>query len=367
MPKLTKEQLANIKYVSVADLSSRLDQIESIEDKVDFATRYLLSHGIGETDCSFLEAVHVARMKVAEASLASKNKLYNDDILDIDPADYPIDDDPAIVDAIVEDSKDDQKNEMFMGDPIGYLKGKAKDLADEIEEKDIELGDERSLKENCIRLGQELNGLTKKDMLEVDRHSSALDMKVRLQAKFGNRDMASEIKPGIFSRMFGTSSGAASNLDAVYKAFNNPNHALYGDMKSLEKAANEYMMHRYPDWKPGQPLPSQEAIDRLSGAEKSRTELSAAIIVAAGEQKKTFDHFGQLVDRNMRKNFVYEDVEKPEKNEFQHNFQNQLGEDLVDEDESSIEEDDDLEYIKINDKSNENEEDLDVSDNMSVE
>ena len=154
MPKLTKEQLANIKYVSVADLSSRLDQIESIEGKVDFATRYLLSHGIGETDCSFLEAVHVARMKVAEASLASKNKLYNDETLDIDPADYPIDDDPAIVDAFVEDSKDDQKNEMFMGDPIGYLKGKAKDLADEIEEKDIELGDERALKENCIRLGK---------------------------------------------------------------------------------------------------------------------------------------------------------------------------------------------------------------------
>ena len=366
MPKLTKEHLQNVKYVSLADFSARIDQIEDIDDKVAFATRYLLSHGTGPTDCSFLEAVHVARMKVAEASLKLKDKLYNDDQLDLDPADYPVDESPEIVNAFVEDRKDDLGNEMFMGNPIGYLKGKAKDLVDEIEEKDVELKDDIVLKENCQRLEQELSGKTMKDMLDVDRNATTLDIKLRLQSKFGNRDIYKETKPGFLSRMFGTSSNAAKNLDAVYNAFHNPNHALYGNINALEKAANEYLMHRFPEWRPGQPLPNQQQIGALSGTEKSRTELSAAVIEAAGEQKKVFGHFETLVAGSMRHNIQYSDLKRPEGNEFQQNFQNQLNLDLSD-DESSLE-DDSVDYSHVYEKAKDNvNESLDMSDDMSAE
>ena len=364
MPKLTKEQLKDVRYVSLSDFSSRIDQIEEIEDKVAFATAYLLSHGVGETDCSFLEAVHVARMKVAEASLKAKEKLYNDDALDIDPADYPIDENDGIVNAFAEDHKDDLENEMFMGNPIAYLRGKARDRADEIEAQDIELSEDSALKENCLRLDQELASKTMKDMVKVDKASQGLDIQLRLREKFPNRNIAKETKTGFLSGMFGGSSKAWANLDMVYKAFGNPNHVLYGDIKALEKAASDYLMHRFPEWKPGQPLPTKEDISRLSGTKKPRTELSVAVIEAVGEHKKVFDRFGVLVEKNMKQNLRYEDLKKPEGNEFQLNFQKKLELDLSGDD-SSIEEDE-PEYYKAHEKAKDNvNESLDMSDDMS--
>lgn len=366
MPKLTKQQLKDVRYVSLSDFSSRIDQIEEIEDKVAFATAYLLSHGVGETDCSFLEAVHVARMKVAEASLESKNKLYNDDVLDIDPADYPIDENPCIVNAFVEDEKNDRENEMFMGNPIAYLRGKARDRAAEIEDQDMESSQESALKENCLRLDQELASKTMKDMIKVDKDSQGLDIKLRLEKKFPNRNIAKETKTGFFSAMFGGSSKAWANLDTVYKAFGNPNHVLYGDIEALEKAANDYLMHRFPQWKPGQPLPPKEDIARLSGTKKPRTELSVAVIEAVGEHKKVFSHFGMLVEKNMKQNLRYEDLEKPEGNEYQANFQKKLELDLS-ADDASIEEDE-PESSKVHEKAKDNvDESLDMSDDMSAD
>ena len=362
MPKLTNEQLKEVRYVSLADFSRRIDQIEGIEDKVAFATRYLLTHGMGETDCSFLEAVHVARMKVAEASLKSKEKLYNEDTLDIDPADYPIDDHPEIVNAFAEDQKDDLENEMFMGNPLGYLKGKAKDLADEIEAKDVELTQEHALKENCLRLGQQLNNLQMKDVIEVDKKSHTLDMELRLQAKFGDRDIVKQCKPGFLSRAFGTYSTAYANLDAAYNAFNNPNHVLYGDMNSLAKAAKEYLQHRFTGRRPDDPLPTPEQIARLSGTKKARTELSVAILQEVAEQKKVFGHFEQLVSTCSQKNIQYESLKK-ESNEFQHNFQQRLNQDVLD-DESEL--DDSFENAQVLDKSKEKLDDSIESDDMSL-
>lgn len=340
---LTAEELNNAKYVSLLDLSNRLDNIESIEDKVAFATRYLLSHGMGSTDCTFKEAIHFARMKIAEFSLKEKDRLYDDDNLDLDPVDYPLSGRPEIVNPFVENERDDLENEMFMGNPVDYLKGKAQDLIDEIEEEDIEPPEQIALKENCARLVEELNHTTKKDMSTVDTHSDTIDIRVRLQAKFGNRNITNEIKPGVFSRMFNTYSLAYSNLDQVYKAFNNPNHALYGDINALEKAANEYLMHKFPDWTPDQPLPTAEQIARLSGTDKARSEFSVAIIDAVKDQRKVYDHFCSSAGSNKTQNIKYSDLQNAN-NVNQANFQNQLNEDLANDD--SLSEEDNLDSSK---------------------
>lgn len=81
MPRLTKEQLKAISYISMADYANKLDQIEDFEDKLEFTARYLLSHGAKgqKTDYSLEEAIHLARAKLVDTSRKLRDKLYNDE------------------------------------------------------------------------------------------------------------------------------------------------------------------------------------------------------------------------------------------------------------------------------------------------
>ena len=75
MPKI-KKNLNQVKYVSVADMYKNLDEIKSIDDKLAYATRYILNHDMSTTkDYSLSGAVHLARAKIAEAVKKSGAKL----------------------------------------------------------------------------------------------------------------------------------------------------------------------------------------------------------------------------------------------------------------------------------------------------
>ena len=81
MPKtqrrLTEEELLKLKYISMADFSKRIDNYDNINDKLAFATKYLILHGIdnGEADCSIIDAINIARMKIADASAELRKNL----------------------------------------------------------------------------------------------------------------------------------------------------------------------------------------------------------------------------------------------------------------------------------------------------
>jgi len=63
MPKV-KKNLNQVKYVSVADMFKNLDEIKSIDEKVAYATRYLLNHDMSTTkDYAFSGALHLARAR----------------------------------------------------------------------------------------------------------------------------------------------------------------------------------------------------------------------------------------------------------------------------------------------------------------
>ena len=103
MPKI-KKNLNQVKYVSVADMYNNLDEIKSIDDKVAYATRYILNHDMSTTkDYSLSGAVHLARAKIAEAIKNNPKE------------------------------KVSLAAEMFLGNPTEYIKGEANKLADQLE------------------------------------------------------------------------------------------------------------------------------------------------------------------------------------------------------------------------------------------
>ena len=76
MPKLNKADLETIEYVSMKDYFEKVEEYEDFNDKLEFTTHYLLRHGMKNADFSFEEAVHLARIKLNEASLDLKNKYF---------------------------------------------------------------------------------------------------------------------------------------------------------------------------------------------------------------------------------------------------------------------------------------------------
>ena len=251
MPKLTKAQLKQVKYVSMADYYNKIDQIEDFDDKMAFTTRYLLSHGMEEDvqyDYSIEEAIHLARVKLMDSHKQLKDKLYKED-KETNPDDLLISKDQSTVNPYAKNLKEDIDNQFFMGNPGEYLKAKAEKYVAEIEDQQIEFGLDKPFKENCIRLSKTLNSDKSAEIANAERKGmTTLNIQARLEAKYRGKENYRRaqdlIKPGFFARVFGTRSTAGRNLDEVWAAFNNPKHALYGNKEALGKAATEYLAYK---------------------------------------------------------------------------------------------------------------------------
>jgi len=308
MPKLTKEQLANVKYVSMADYYAKVATLEDFDDKLKFTTKYLLTHGMNgaKTDYSIEEAVHLARLKLMDYSKQLRDKIFNDEE-GPDPADLLIDDEPAAVNPYAEDRKDDIENEFFMGNPMAYLKGQAEKNIKEIGAKDFEDHPERSFRENCERLAKEFTPEKNREILIAeDKGMNTLNIQARLEAHYRGREnfkkIENEAKPSWFTRTFGTRSNAGKNFDEVYAAFNNPNHALYGNIDALERATTQYI--EYKDAHKG-PLERNAGLALKEPKEAFATNLLKAI----REQKQNDEVFKPVVGACHAKKLTQETVD----------------------------------------------------------
>lgn len=321
MPKkLTRTDLEKVRYVSMIDFMKRIDEIESIDDKRRFAAQYLVRHGIdtNNPDYSLAEATHIAKMKIAEASVEAKEKFYDEE----DAADYYIgdvdgDDRKEVVNPYAEDYENDVANEYFMGHASDYLNHLANDLADaEAPANENDLEERRPMDEylsSAARFTPELD----KEIIKLDAKPNALDVKIRIETKLGKSGALAELynktKPSLGASFFRTTSLASKNLDAAYKAFNNPNHAMYGDLATIEKAGFEYLEHKFPGWKRGMELPSEEQINRLSGTSKARALLSVNLINAAKEQRGVDKGLFEMVGVANHNEYRWAEVTKAEK------------------------------------------------------
>jgi len=346
--RLTQAEINGIKYISMADFSKRIDKIENIDDKLKFARQYLILHGTnGEPDCSIEEAINIARMKIADA--AYELRLQADKTNHEEPEEEDeMEDEISIVSSKAPDAdiekklyhvnpfasrKDDMDLELFMGHPVEYLRNYAFKKYNELSDENIDIPEEALLRENSMKFYNKVFNVDA-GILNPQARSN-LHVKNRLEAMFGGKAALEkayrDTKPGFFSKMFSTSSIAATNLDKVYTAFNNPNHVLYGDLKSLSKAANEYLMHKLPNWKPGKPYPDQNALDKLDQTEKSRTVLCVAILKSVDMEYKNQEVYETIVkgcasDEELRNEIDHADAINQEL--FQKNLMKDLNDNL---------------------------------------
>ena len=294
MPKLlTDDRLNRVQYISIADYMSSMDSLDDFEDKMEFTTRYLLAYGVGQQrDVSFAEAIHIAKVKIADAS----SKLRENQIMIPDEAVNP-----NLTD------EQDALNRLFMINPVEYLQRETNRLLMNEANKGEEANQNKidNYQIMSAYLANNIDGALESEVSELDIEPTTRDVDARLKAKFGGvqqfEEAYNKTKPGFLSKMFGTSSVAYRNLDQAYEAFNNPDHALYGNMNSLDKAATEYLKHCFPKWNPKNGGISKSAIERLSGTKKARAMFSLNILKVTEEQRKIDGLYENIISSNIQK------------------------------------------------------------------
>ena len=331
MPKILSEQkLRKVKYISMEDYMSSMDSLENLEDKMAFTTRYLLAYGAEQNrDVPFEQAVHIAKMKIADASLTLRKKknivIPNESV------------DPNLSD------EEDAPYRQFMLEPVQYLQSETTRLI-QIEAGGNDHSPEGQKRINDLVamsgvLSNDFDGVMSQRIDAWEVNATGRDFRARLRANYRGKaglDKAFEnTKPGLFAGMFGKYSTAYANLRQVYEAFNNPKHVLHDDLDALDKAATEYLRHVFPNWDPEDGLPSQADINRLSGTRKERAAFSYNLLKTSQQQRKGEQVYETIMNGNRERRAEreagiegYDEQHPPVGNE---QFQNQIAQDLVQE------------------------------------
>ena len=335
---LTQEQIKDIKYVSMKDFCEKIDEINDINDKLTFASNYLLMHGMVENpDVPIQDAINVARAKILNASVDLYNKM---DEEDLDHEEYWED----AVNPYAEEYEDDAELELFVGKPAEYLRGLAFKKYKEMGDPDIELLTDAKKKENYLRQYEMYSQNPKlgNDGFVGEKAKRALklgDISDDLTRFYGEKAQADQAfertKPGFFSKMFNTSSIAYNNLAACYKAFYNPNHVDYKNNNALGKAAGEYLQHKFPNWKPGDDFPKDADINKLDATSKERTLFSISILKAIEKGQEREEQISEVLSAHANTQAKFEEVDNLRNNRqqaFQDNINKNLDDSLESED-----------------------------------
>ena len=153
--KLTKNELNKIQYGLITDYYKNVNQYNTIEDKMKYTTRYLLNHK-GHEDYSLVEAIHIARQAIGN-SLEKSNE------------------------------KDNLEANMFVANPIEYIRKEAVKLASEIDQEENTLKKEDDLKASCQYIG---SFSSKQNMVQKLSHlcdDRAFPLKAQFVIKCGGR------------------------------------------------------------------------------------------------------------------------------------------------------------------------------------
>ena len=314
MTKEFEAELKKLQYVSMADFCNRIDEIKDINDKLAFATEYLLSFK-ENVDCSLTEAIDIARMKIAdgiaeyykmkekaERAIISKEAFPEDDIKEVDLKPYG-------------NVENNNNLYFFMAKPANYLQLVGSQRLNKLEDKDTVFGDE--LKKEKVYQNT-VNTLNKFhiDLNFTEKQRNYLHIDARLEAKFGStqrlEDAFMATKPSFFAKLFRTTSNEAKNLDVAYMGFKDQNSPLYGQKDALENAANAYLQHIYPGFKPGYPLVDDHLINQLSGTQKTRVIFCKAILESLRSEEKMKDDYNEAINNNEAE-FTFENNNEPVK------------------------------------------------------
>ena len=307
MTEELKQELKELEYVSMADFCNKIDQIDDIDDKLEFATQYLLMHK-DNVDYSFNEAINVARMKLADAFTFYKEQLAKQEIIDQGReafSDYSRD---SIDLEKYGDFDDNKKLENFMTDPTVYLKIESNKRINELQKIATKT------KKDTDRLHSyehtQTTLINHRINLEMtDRQTSFLHITARLEAKYGSERELNKAynntKPGFWSKLFGTTSVEGENLDIAYKGFMNHKSSIYGNMDTLANAAEAYLKHIFPNYEPGYPLPDIHMVNNLKGTQKSRSLLCLPILDSIRKERKSTEDYREMTEKSDEREFEF--------------------------------------------------------------
>ena len=267
MPRLTKEQLENVRYISLSDFSNQIERIDNAIDKRKFAVQYLVTYGLsGDPDFELQEAIHFVRVKLSES-------------IDFNNADL--------------------NTKVFLANPVKYLNVYAHNAYNKFDLNPNSI-DDALISEHYHNLQEELNPTMGEEVASLDRNKNAIDVRIRMAINMGGQrqldNCVKNAKPGFFSRLFNTSSEEAKNLERVYKEFNTQGSRGFGNLNNLEQAGLAYLHHKFPNINLEKSLPTVDDILKLDKTGSARALLSLKAIEAARAQKavESFTGMGNL-------------------------------------------------------------------------
>lgn len=309
MTKEFKKMLDELEYVSMNDFCEKINNIKDMDEKIAFATEYLLAHK-ENADCSLEDAINIARMKMADG-IIEYNEMKRRAESQAENSDLYTEEEKKSVDLKQYGNVENNKNlNLFMAYPTLFL-SKAAAKKNDLYETKINanniLDSFDTKKVNNIERNMRILNESELNLNLDEKKLNILHITSRLKSQFGGAEALNNAfkasKPGFFSRMFNTTSYEGRNLLTAFKGFTSINSPLYGKKDTLERAATNYLKHLFPHFDTDYPLPDKHRIDQLSGTQKSRAILCKGILEAVRSEKKIDEVYNETVNSKKDINF----------------------------------------------------------------
>ena len=254
----------------------------NIEDAIVYSMMYLLRYGADQryTNCDLHELIYNIKNELARYVAKDQIDAKTTDATDLCQGD-----------------ENNKTLQHLFRDPMGFMKIMLEhdqtNLYNNLEIDDNEV-EEYALKitnSKANLIGMLGNNTIKRmyDNFERDKDNN-YDLKNTFESKFpkGRNSINSSLnkqKPGIFERLFKTTSEEYGNFKAAYQNFNNPSHQLAGNTEVLRGAAMGYLRHKFPGLKEGK-LPTEREISRLGGTGKERASFCLKIVQSIDDENE---------------------------------------------------------------------------------
>ena len=290
--------------VSIKDFDEKINKFESLNDKFDFITKYVLSYGINDNTQSnealenesnvkdvnenkkfpLGDFVHHVKESFIEASLNTKKeyeKKTNNKL-------------PKEIVNPNEDSKSilQSNQQKFVQDPFKYLYGISKEMPSLIDEEKEDSEKIEEWKRNCARL----TGVFKTtyrfyDLKEKSRNIDDIKRFACKESHINQNLSANKAigknKGNIFERIFRRTSREYRDFERAFKDYNDKNSYDYGEKDALIGATKAYIHHKIPSFDiDGDKLPTPEEIARFSGTSKNRLNFCVGVLKGLQQQKE---------------------------------------------------------------------------------
>ncbi len=288
------------KNISIEDFNQKFDSFESLSEKFEFLTDYLLSYGF---DDDAFEAqntnvvnllnnpiekyIHNAREKFIEAALKAKAE-YNKSHQETLPSE--------IIDPNENKNSEVQlAMQKFIAKPALYLSmtariaKKAYSAENAVDPKYED--DFKNWRKNLDRLSREFYSINKIfDTNEKDRHVTDVIKNVKKESniidELTSADLINRNKGGFFEKLFNTTSREYKAFERAFNDFNNKDSERYGNDEELERATRAYIRHKIPTFGDNDKLPDSNDVERFSGTSKKRLNFCLGVLKTINQRKE---------------------------------------------------------------------------------